>query len=69
MKPPPGEIADLEHPRDVLRTVNLVTQALTLFACTMFVFIRGYHKFRIVRLSLASDDCETWQFSLSAHEN
>jgi hypothetical protein len=69
MKPPPGEIADLEHPRDILRTINLVTQALTLSACTMFVFIRGYHKFRTVRLNLVSDDCEARSFRLSAHEN
>lgn len=56
--PPPGYTSDLLHPKDELRTVNIVTQALTLTFCTVFVWIRGYHKFRTVGLDLAVDDCK-----------
>ncbi|KAJ8117018.1 hypothetical protein OPT61_g1701 [Boeremia exigua] len=54
--PPPGYTSDLLHPKDELRTINIVTQALTLTFCTAFVWIRGYHKFRTVGLDLAVDD-------------
>jgi hypothetical protein len=56
--PPPGVTADLENPTDVIRTINFVTQVLCLFFCTVFVFIRAYHKFKTVGLDLAVDDCE-----------
>lgn len=56
--PPPGYTSDLNNPKDEIRTVNIVTQALTLTFCTVFVWIRGYHKFRTVGLDLAVDDCE-----------
>ncbi|KAF3051831.1 hypothetical protein E8E11_006946 [Didymella keratinophila] len=58
--PPPGYNSDVDHPEDVIRTVNIVTQALTLTFCTVFVWIRGYHKFRTVGLDLAVDDYLTF---------
>jgi hypothetical protein len=56
--PPPKNVAaDLEHPTDVLRTVNFVTQSLTLFFVTSFVGIRCYSKYASVgRFSV--DDCK-----------
>ena len=55
--PPPGVTSDLNNPKDVIRTINFVTQALTLIFCTAFVWIRGYHKLKTVRLDWAIDDC------------
>ena len=55
--PPEGVIADLEHPIDVLRTVNLVTQGLTLVFVTAFVCIRCVSKYASVGLGFAVDDC------------
>ncbi|KAF2996878.1 hypothetical protein E8E13_004973 [Curvularia kusanoi] len=54
--PPPGYTSDLLHPKDEIRTINMVTQALTLAFCSVFVWIRGYHKYRTVGLDLAIDD-------------
>lgn len=56
--PPPGVEADVDHPQDVLRTVNYVTQALTLFFSTIFVGLRFYTKRNIYRGPWTSDDCE-----------
>lgn len=58
MDPPPGVTADLEHPTDVLRTINFVTQALTLTLCTFFVLVRAIQKFRLPTLHISFDDCE-----------
>lgn len=57
MAPPAGVVADLENPTDVLRTINFVTQALTLVLCSVFVFIRGAQKFRMARPTVFVDDC------------
>ncbi|KAF2831397.1 hypothetical protein CC86DRAFT_314724 [Ophiobolus disseminans] len=54
--PPPGYTSNLDHPKDELRTINIITQALTLTLCTVFVWIRGYHKIRTIGLDLAVDD-------------
>lgn len=58
MAPPKGVVADLENPTDVLRTINFVTQALTLTLCSGFVFIRGVQKFRMATTIFSVDDCE-----------
>ncbi|KAF9734176.1 hypothetical protein PMIN01_08519 [Paraphaeosphaeria minitans] len=60
MPPPQGVVADLQHPTDVLRTINFVTQALTLAFCSFFVFIRALHKIRSIGLNLAVDDYMTF---------
>lgn len=58
MAPPEGVEADLENPTDVIRTINFVTQALTLAFCSAFVFIRGLQKFRVPTLNLSVEDCK-----------
>ncbi|KAK0100695.1 hypothetical protein ONS95_007147 [Cadophora gregata] len=42
LPPPPGIVADLRHPRDVLKTVNFVVQGLCLAFATGFVALRMY---------------------------
>ncbi|KAL8302747.1 hypothetical protein RB597_002894 [Gaeumannomyces tritici] len=42
--PPPGVVPDLEHPEDVLHTVNIVTQILSLFFVSSFTLMRLYTK-------------------------
>ena len=58
MAPPEGVVADLADPTDVLWTINLVTQALTLTFCSGFVLIRGVQKFRMATTIFSVDDCE-----------
>ena len=57
MAPPEGVVADLDNPKGVLRTVNFVTQALTLTMCSGFVLIRGVQKFKVGALVSSVDDC------------
>lgn len=57
-QPPDGVDADLQHPKDVLKTVNLVTQVLTLVIVTTFVAIRGISKYRAAGLGFTIDDCK-----------
>jgi hypothetical protein len=56
--PPPGYTSDLLHPKDEIRTINMATQALTLAFCSVFVWIRGYHKYKTIGLDFAVDDCK-----------
>lgn len=56
--PPPGATADLDNPQDVLRTVNYVTQALTLLLTTAFVLTRLYAKSRVLGGGITIDDCK-----------
>ncbi|KID94841.1 PTH11-type GPCR, partial [Metarhizium majus ARSEF 297] len=58
--PPPGATADLDNPQDVLRTVNYVTQALTLLLTTAFVLTRLYAKSRILGGGVTLDDYATY---------
>ncbi|KAF2867495.1 hypothetical protein BDV95DRAFT_445818, partial [Massariosphaeria phaeospora] len=55
-QPPPGVEADLENPVDVLYTVNLVTQGLTLFFIPAFVVVRFLSKYRAAGLAFTLDD-------------
>lgn len=57
LPPPPGVKPNFEHPQDVLRTVNLVTQALSIPIVSSFVLLRMYARYRIAR-SYKPDDCE-----------
>jgi hypothetical protein len=59
MAPPEGVVADLQNPTDVIRTINFVTQALTLAFCSAFVFIRAIQKFRVSTSNLSVDDCKS----------
>ncbi|PNP52433.1 hypothetical protein THARTR1_07037 [Trichoderma harzianum] len=58
--PPEGVIPDLAHPQDVLRTVNYVTQGLTIFFVSIFVAIRFYAKTRVLGGSFTPDDYATY---------
>lgn len=56
--PPAGVKSNFSNPKDVLHTVNLVTQVLCIIVVTIFVVIRiwiktHYHK------NLNSEDCES----------
>ncbi|EGR49770.1 GPCR, PTH11-type [Trichoderma reesei QM6a] len=54
--PPEGVVPDLAHPQDVLRTVNYITQGLTVFFVTIFVAIRFYAKSRVLGGGFTPDD-------------
>ncbi|EHK40487.1 uncharacterized protein TrAtP1_006591 [Trichoderma atroviride] len=58
--PPEGVIPDLAHPQDVLRTVNYVTQALTITFVSIFVGIRFYAKTRLLGGGFTADDYATY---------
>ncbi|KAL7948008.1 hypothetical protein V8C42DRAFT_316380 [Trichoderma barbatum] len=58
--PPEGVIPNLAHPQDILRTVNFVTQGLTIFFVTIFVSIRFYAKTRVLGGSFTTDDYATY---------
>jgi hypothetical protein len=55
--PPSGVTADVDNPQDVLRTINYVTQGLTLLLTTTFVGIRFYAKMKVMGGSFSMDDC------------
>jgi hypothetical protein len=57
MDPPPGVKADLDNPEDVLWTINLVTQSLTLAICSFFVLTRVLQRFRMPGWLLSVDEC------------
>ncbi|RYO80748.1 hypothetical protein DL766_008045 [Monosporascus sp. MC13-8B] len=54
--PPPGVIADPDNPVDALRTVNYVTQGLTLFFATLFIVLRVYTRKNVLKGRWTSDD-------------
>lgn len=54
--PPPGLTSNFEHPRDVLHTVNLVTQILCIVVVTVAVTLRIVIKIRL-RKKLDLEDC------------
>lgn len=56
--PPPGVTADVNNPEDVLRTINYVTQSLTLLLTTAFVATRFYAKTKILGGGVTADDCK-----------
>ncbi|KAG6253495.1 hypothetical protein E4U23_007661 [Claviceps purpurea] len=59
-QPPEGVTPDLAHPDDILRTINYVTQALTVIFTTGFVATRVYAKSRIMGGSVSWDDYATY---------
>lgn len=54
---PPGITPDFEHPKDVLRTINYVTQALSLIFVTAFMALKYYAKVTVLRGAWVLDDC------------
>jgi hypothetical protein len=70
MAPPEGVVADLQNPTDVIRTINFVTQALTLAFCSAFVLIRAVQKLRVSTSNFSVDDCKShvlvaWRWKLT----
>ncbi|KUI73190.1 hypothetical protein VM1G_08943 [Cytospora mali] len=57
---PPGITPNFEHPTDVLRTVNYVTQALSLVVVTGFMCLKYYAKTTVLRGTWNSDDFATY---------
>lgn len=54
--PPPGKTSNLEHPEDVLHTVNLVTQLLCIIFSTIIVILRFIIRIRIHK-TFVLEDC------------
>ncbi|KAH6716450.1 hypothetical protein BKA61DRAFT_478706 [Leptodontidium sp. MPI-SDFR-AT-0119] len=57
-EPPPGVIADLENPQDVLRTVNLVVQSLCIVFVSVTVLLRMYTR-AVVQKTVYREDCKS----------
>lgn len=57
-QPPEGATVDLDNPQDILRTVNYVTQGLTIFFVSVFVGLRVYAKVKILGGNFSWEDCE-----------
>lgn len=57
-EPPPGVIADLENPQDVLRTVNLVVQSLCIVFVSVTVLLRMYTR-AVVQKTIYREDCKS----------
>ncbi|KAL4771204.1 hypothetical protein BDW60DRAFT_223569 [Aspergillus nidulans var. acristatus] len=55
---PPGEVSDLQHPEDVIHTVNLATQVICLVVTTIVVALRFLVKVRL-RKALELEDYTT----------
>lgn len=65
--PPPGVVADVDNPRDVLRTVTYITQGLTVFFATAFVGTRLYAKTRLLG-TVTWDDCKYTPLSITGDD-
>ncbi|KUI57653.1 hypothetical protein VP1G_04960 [Cytospora mali] len=57
---PSGTTPNFEHPTDVLRTVNYVTQALSLVFVTAFMCLKYYAKTTVLRGTWNLDDFATY---------
>lgn len=60
LAPPEGVTPDLEHPEDVLHTINYVTQGLTIVMVTIFVGLRAYAKWTVLGGGNCWDDVITY---------
>lgn len=57
LPPPPGKTPNFEHPKDVLRTVNFVTQSLCISLVTILVLIRVYTR-AVIQKIVYKEDCK-----------
>ncbi|KAH9217974.1 hypothetical protein DL95DRAFT_238891, partial [Leptodontidium sp. 2 PMI_412] len=55
LPPPPGVVANLDNPQDVLRTVNFVVQGMCLAIASAFVFLRMYTRWFIQKSMFKED--------------
>ncbi|TDZ24843.1 hypothetical protein Cob_v002506 [Colletotrichum orbiculare MAFF 240422] len=46
--PPQGVVPNFENPQDVLHTINLISQILSIVSVSIFMFLRTYVKARVV---------------------
>ncbi|KAM0426044.1 hypothetical protein ACHAPT_008675 [Fusarium lateritium] len=58
--PPQGVVPNLENPKDVLKTCNYVTQALTVVFVSAFVATRFYAKSKVMGGGTTRDDWATY---------
>ncbi|KAF4980174.1 hypothetical protein FZEAL_3752 [Fusarium zealandicum] len=58
--PPTGVEPNLDHPRDVLKTCNYVTQGFTILSVTVFIATRFYAKSKVMGGSFTRDDYATY---------
>lgn len=56
LPPPPGTTPDFSQPKDVLHTVNFVTQSLCLSTVTILVFVRVYTR-AVIQKIMYKEDC------------
>jgi hypothetical protein len=55
---PSGVTPNFDEPADVLRTVNYVTQALSILFVTVFIGLKHYAKSSVLRGTWNLEDCE-----------
>ncbi|KAJ5613302.1 hypothetical protein N7510_006496 [Penicillium lagena] len=67
LPPPPGQTSNFAHPKDVLHTVNLVTQVLCIIVVTLFVALRLWIKV-CYHQNLNREDCDFYSF-LCLHDD
>lgn len=56
--PPDGVTADVNNPQDVLRTLNFVTQGLTLVIVSIFIALKLYAKIKVLGGKFGWEDCK-----------
>lgn len=60
--PPEGFTPNFDHPTDVLRTINYVTQGLSLVFVTLFMFLKYYAKVTVLHGMWKSEDCMIYTY-------
>lgn len=60
--PPAGVIPNVDHPQDLLRSLNYVTQGLTLIFVSAFMGLRIYSKMTVLRGNFGWEDCKSRPF-------
>lgn len=55
---PSGVTPNFDEPADVLRTVNYVTQALSILFVTVFIALKHYAKSSVLRGTWNLEDCK-----------
>jgi hypothetical protein len=64
---PLGVTPNFEEPTDVLRTVNYVTQTLSIIFVTVFIGLKHYAKSSVLRGTWNVEDCKATRGPLSRH--
>lgn len=64
--PPKGVVPDFQHPQDVLHTINLVSQILSIVSVSIFMMLRIYAK-TLIAPPFYLDDCKPLHLGLRFH--